>query len=186
MKDTKPTVALMIKRISGALRALNRGDITDTEFQGCHRTDCPRDRSGGGEEDSGVKYQLLMECRGGVRHAFRTVMIIVLKDGTYKLHKVCMNCKSEKFPIWNTRGVILKSPTYRHSKEYREFLNDHTPAEARMAILGSDIKKVKQPHEGNTRNPGLRLVPKGTKAAKRRRNSRAHKRTADKRWHAHA
>lgn len=128
-----------------------------------------------------MKYQLLMECRGGVRHAFRTVMIIVLKDGTFKLHKVCMNCKSEKFPIWNTRGVILKSPTYRHSKEYREFLNDHTPAEARMAILGSDIQKVRQPDEGNKTR--LRLVPK---VAKRRGKLRTHKRKADKRWRAHA
>ena len=53
------------------------------------------------------RYELLMECRAGVRHAFRTIMIIKLPDGTFKLHKVCSQCKSVKFPIWNARGQIL-------------------------------------------------------------------------------
>jgi len=112
-----------------------------------------------------VKYELLMECRAGSRHAFRTVMIIKLLDGTFKLHKVCSQCKSEKFPVWNARGAILKSPTYKHSAEYREFLNNHNPVEARVAILTSDVRKVEQPH--GTNRPNLRLVPKGQKRGRK-------------------
>ncbi|GEM_PF-5612406 len=122
-----------------------------------------------------MKYQLLMECRGGVRHAFKTVMIIELPDGTSKLHKICTNCKSQKFPIWNARGQILKSPTYKHSPEYREFLDNHTPAEARMAILASDIRKVKAPNEKN--GTVLRLV---SRTRKSNRHAHARKRPRDK------
>jgi hypothetical protein len=125
-----------------------------------------------------MKYELLMECRAGTRHAFKTVMIIKLPNELFKLHKVCSQCKSEKFPTWNARGVIIKSPTYRHSAEYREFLNNHNPAEARVAILTSDIKKV----EHGTNNPNLRLVPGRTT---RGRKARSVKRARDKR-HANA
>src|SRR5262245_31588980 len=106
-----------------------------------------------------MKYQTLMECRAGIRHAFKTVMIIKLANGTFKVHKVCMNCKSEKFPIWNARGIILKSPQYKHSAAYRKFLDDHDPAEARVAILNSNVKKVEAPH-GRKDVPHLRLVQK--------------------------
>lgn len=125
-----------------------------------------------------MKYELLMECRGGTRHAFRTVMIVVLRDNTFKMHQVCRNCESQKFPVWNTRGAILKSPTYKHSPAYREFLNDHDPAEARAAIISSDIRKVQAPNERN--NPKVRLVSKSKKV--RNRHARTHKRRADKKW----
>ena len=127
-----------------------------------------------------AKYELLMECRAGVRHAFRTIMIIVLPDNTFKLHKVCSQCKSEKFPIWNARGVILKSPSYRYSTAYREFLNGHKPADARMAILGSDIKKVQAPTKEIKRgqnNQGVRPVPRAKKA--RGHSVKSNKRSRD-------
>lgn len=117
-----------------------------------------------------MKYELLMECRAGTRHAFKTIMIIALPDGTFKLHKVCSQCGSLKFPIWDKRGRILKSPTYKHSAQYREFLNSHDPAEARVAILTSDIKKVEAPRAKN--NPRLRLVS-GTKAKRSHLKSHA-------------
>lgn len=94
-----------------------------------------------------MKYELYMECRAGTRHAFRTVMIMKLPNGTFQVFKSCSQCKSTKNPIWNARGVILKTPSYKHSPEYREFLNNHDPAEARAAILGSDIRKVVAPNE---------------------------------------
>jgi hypothetical protein len=103
------------------------------------------------------RYELLMECRAGLRHAWKTVLIIKLVDGTFKLHKVCSQCKSEKFPVWNSRGVILKSPSYRYSAEYRVFLSDHNPLEARAAILNSNVRKVTAPHVRKERPP-LRLV----------------------------
>jgi len=117
-----------------------------------------------------MKYELLMECRGGTRHAFKTVLIIVLPDGTYKLHKTCAHCGSDKFPIWDKRGRILRSPVYKHSKEYRAFLDEHTPEEARAAILNSDIRKVEAPHaKAHTR---LRLLP-GAKGKRRRHQGNA-------------
>ena len=133
-----------------------------------------------------MKYELLMECRAGVRHAFRTIMIIVLPNGTFKLHKVCSQCKSEKYPIWNARGVILKSPTYKHSQEYREFLNNHDPTEARVAILGSDIKKVHAPtKEGSNEanRSGVRPLPKPKKARGRKPNPVKRPRDKERRSH---
>jgi hypothetical protein len=129
-----------------------------------------------------VKYELLMECRAGTRHAFKTVLIIVLPDGTFKLHKVCSQCKSDKFPIWGARGQILKSPTYKHSKEYREFLDNHNPAEARMAILGSDIKKVQAPKKGVTSEANDTRVRSVRRTGKKtgRRKLRLVKRPRDK------
>src|SRR5262245_56891402 len=106
-----------------------------------------------------MKYELLMECRAGTRHAFRTVLIIKLSDGTFKLHKVCSQCNTEKFPIWNAKGIILKTPVYRHSPEYRQFLSEHNPAEARVAILNSDVRKETQPH-GRSSHSDLRPVQK--------------------------
>jgi len=117
-----------------------------------------------------------MECTAGYRHAFRTVLIIKLNDGTFKIHKVCSQCNSEKFPIWDARGRIIKTPAYKHSKEYREFLDNHNPAAARVAILDSDIRKVEQPH-GSDNRARLRLVPK---AQTRRRKSGSVKRQRDK------
>lgn len=124
-----------------------------------------------------MKYELLMECRAGTRHAFRTVMIVKLPNGTFQIHKTCSQCKSSKAPIWNARGVIIKNPSYKHSPEYREFLNNHDPAEARVAILESDIRKVEAPH-GRENRTGVRLVPRTKKA--RNRNARANKRPRDK------
>jgi hypothetical protein len=121
-----------------------------------------------------------MECRAGTRHAFKTVTIFKLLDGTFKVHKVCSQCKSEKFPIWNAKGVILKNPTYRYSAEYREFLNNHDPAGARVAILESDIKKVEQVHGDQASNPRMRLVP-GKGKGTRRRAAHSRKRPRDKR-----
>lgn len=116
-----------------------------------------------------MKYELLMECTAGRRHAFRTVLIIKLGDGTFKLHKVCSNCKSEKFPIWNARGLILKSPVYKHSAAYRAFLDDHDAVDARVAILNSDIRKVEAPHGSN--RTVLRLVPKANKRRNKARTT---------------
>ena len=127
-----------------------------------------------------MKYNLLMECRAGNRHAFKTVAIIKLADGTFMIRKTCIMCASEKTPIWNAKGMILKTMAYKYSPEYRAFLDDHDSVGARVAILESDIKKAEQPHGNETSDPGMRLVPK-PKKAQRRRAAHARKRPRDKR-----
>src|SRR5262245_52116809 len=116
-----------------------------------------------------MKYELLMECRAGTRHAFRTVLIIKLSNGTFRLHKVCSQCNTEKFPIWSAKGVILKAPVYKHSPEYRQFLDDHNPAEARVAILNSDVRKEVQ--HGRSNGPHLRLVQKAQARRRKRKTA---------------
>ena len=124
-----------------------------------------------------MKYELYMECRAGTRHAPRTQLIIVLPNGTFQLQRVCAQCKTQIPQTWNGRGAILKR-NYKHSPEYRAFINDHDPAEARVAILGSDIRKVQAPR-GGTNNPSVRQVP-GAKA-KRGRKPGSQQRPRDKR-----
>jgi hypothetical protein len=58
-------------------------------------------------------------------------------------------------------------------------LNSHDPAEARVAILTSDIRKVDAPHGGS--NPTrMRLVP--PRKQTRNRKTRSVKRPRDKRY----
>lgn len=127
-----------------------------------------------------MKYNLLMECRAGNRHAFKTVAIIKLQDGTFMVRKTCIMCESEKTVVWNAKGQILKTMAYRYSEQYRTFLDDHDSVGARVAILESDIKKAEQPHGNEAGNPGVRLVPK-PKKGQRRRPAHARKRPRDKR-----
>ena len=124
-----------------------------------------------------MRYELFMECRGGGRHALQTLMIIKLKDGSFRLQQRCVNCKTFKYPHWGPNGKILGTATYKHSQIYREFLNSHDPTEARLEILASDIKKVEAPTDGSYSSV-LRQVPRPKKG---RGRTLTPKRARDKR-----
>lgn len=124
------------------------------------------------------KYLLLMECTAGIRHAGKTVMLIKHPGNVTQVNKVCRNCGTHISHYWDAQGRKVKAPKYIRTKAYRDFLDNHTPAEARVAIMNSNVRKVTAPHAKDS--PVLRLVP-GGKGKARNRQSRRLKRQKDKR-----
>lgn len=124
------------------------------------------------------RYMLLMECTAGVRHAGKTVMLIKHPGNVTQVNKVCRNCGTQIIHYWDAQGRKVKAPKYHRTKAYRDFLDNHSPADARVAIMNSNVRKVVAPHGKDS--PVLRLVP-GGKAKVRRHSPRRVKRSKDKR-----
>lgn len=116
-----------------------------------------------------------MICRALSGHAWEVRgPIIVLEGDARRITFHCPRCEGYRLDTWARKGGVIHNRLYKHSQEYHAFIKEHNRAEAREALLGT----LKETTSGKGNDLTLRLV-RGQK--RRRRNSRSHQRTRDKR-----
>ena len=99
-----------------------------------------------------------VELCSGINHPWKPPIILIMDDGTRRCYLECERCRSVRVEMRSPNGRVLRGRSYKHSDEFKEFLNE-TSARTRRAAVWQDLcERARERRYSEKNYSNLRLL----------------------------